>query len=53
MDIVFKFWGMLAIAYAIHSGLHAISGAIQNRVVDVKFSAPIEITHRSDNGPSS
>ncbi|MFZ2269059.1 MAG: hypothetical protein WAV95_15900 [Azonexus sp.] len=53
MDAAFQFWGIILVAYAIRSGLYAVADAIQNREVDVKFSAPIEVIHRSENGPSS
>lgn len=49
MDYVFKFWGLLALAYAIHSGLHAIASALEDRELKVK----IEVIHRSENGPSA
>lgn len=45
MDI---FVGLAVIAFALYMGLSEIAGAIRNRRVDIRFSGPVDINHRSD-----
>lgn len=48
MATVMQFYGLLAIACAIYSGLRRIAEAIRYRVVDVRFKDPLEVKHAKE-----